>query len=82
MLPIYSNQIVKLKNLEQKRLTFPDCKNYGVCRPSHPNLTSDDVKLNALHQKICTHFEVDYLEEMDIEWESNKRLTGPYQLFY
>ena len=33
----------------------------------NPNLTSDDVKLNdnALHQQICTHFKVDYLEETD-----------------
>ena len=30
-------------------------------------MTSDDVELNdnALHQQICTHFKVDYLEEMD-----------------
>ena len=39
-----------------------------VYRSSNPNLTSDDVKLNddALHQQVCTHFKVDYLEEMDI----------------
>ena len=61
-------RLPKLKDLEQKILTFPDCNNYGICRSSHLNLTSDDVKLNdnALHQQICTHFKVDYLEEMDI----------------
>ena len=41
---------------------------YSVHRSSNSNPTSDDVKLNdnALHQQICTHFQVDYLEEMDI----------------
>ena len=52
----------------------------GVHRSLNPNPTSDDVKLNdnALHQQICTHFKVDYLEEMDIinrqKNELNKRL--------
>ena len=61
-------RLPKLKDLEQKMLTFPDCNNYGTRISSHPNLTSDDVKLNdnALYQQICTHFKVDYLEEMDI----------------
>ena len=61
-------RLPKLKDLEHKILTFPDCDNYGIHRSSHPNLTSDDVKLNdnALHQQICTHFKVDNLEEMDI----------------
>ena len=45
---------------------FPDCDNYGISRSSNPNLTSDEVKLNALHQQICTHFKVDYLDKMDI----------------
>ena len=58
----------KLKDLDQKILTFPNCENYGVHSSSNPNPTSDDVKLNdnALHQQICSHFKVDYLEEMDI----------------
>ena len=61
-------RLSKLKDLEQKIPTFPNCENYGVSRLSNPNPTSDEVKLNdnALHQKICTHFKVDYLEEMDI----------------
>ena len=58
----------KLKDLDQNILPFTNCDNYGVHRSSNPNPTSDDVKLNdnALHQQICTHFKVDYLEEMDI----------------
>ena len=61
-------RLPKLKDLDQKIPTFPNYDNYGVCRSSNPNPTSDDVKLNdnALHQQICTHFKVDYLEEMDI----------------
>ena len=59
-------RLPKLKNLDQKILTFPNCDNYGVHRSSNPNPTGDEVKLNALHQQICTHFKVDYLEEMDI----------------
>ena len=61
-------RLSKLKDLEQKIPTFPDCDNYGIHISSHPNLTSDDVKLNdnALHQQICTHFKIDYLEEIDI----------------
>ena len=47
---------------------FPNGDKYNVHRSSNPNPTSDDVKLNdnALHQQICTCFEVDYLEEIDI----------------
>ena len=61
-------RLPKLKDLNQKIPTFPNCDNYGVRRPSNPNPISDDVKLNdnALHQQICTCFKVDYLEEMDI----------------
>ena len=61
-------KLPKLKDLEQKILRFPNCDNYGVNRSSNPNLTSDEVKLNdnALHQQICTHFKVDYSEEMNI----------------
>ena len=58
----------KLKDLDQKILMFPKCDNYGVGRSSNTNPTGDYVKLNdnALHQQICTHSKVDYLEEMDI----------------
>ena len=61
-------RLLKLKDLEQKIATFLDCDNYDISRSSNPNLTSDDVKLNdnALHEQICTHFKVDYIEEMDI----------------
>ena len=40
----------------------------------NPNPTSDDVKRNnnALHQQMCTHFIVDYLEEIDIIKQSKK----------
>ena len=49
-------RLLKLKDLEQKTLAFPNCDNYGIHRSSNPNPTSDDVKLNdnALHQQICT----------------------------
>ena len=66
----------KLKDLDQKIPTFPNCDNYGVRRSSDPNPTSDDVKLNdnALHQQICTNFMVDYLEEMDIIKQTKRRI--------
>ena len=72
-------RLPKLKDLNQKILTFPNCDNYDVHKSSNPNPTSDDVKLNdnALNQQICTHFKVDYLKEMDIinrqKDELNKR---------
>ena len=61
-------RLPKLKDLDQKILMFSNCDNYSVHRSSNPNPTSDDIKLhdNALHQQICTHFKVDYLEEIDI----------------
>ena len=61
-------RLLKLIDLEEQIPTFPDCDNYDIHRSSNPNLTSDDVKCNdnALHQQICTHFKVDYLEEIDI----------------
>ena len=61
-------RLPKLKDLEQKIPTFPNCENYGTQRLLNPNLTSYNVKLNdnTLHQQVCTHFKVDYLEEMDI----------------
>ena len=61
-------KLPKLEDLDQKILMFPNCDNYSVQRSSNPNPTSDDFKLNdnALHQQKCTHFNVDYLEEMNI----------------
>ena len=61
-------RLPKPNDLDQKILPFPNCDNYGVHISLNPNPTSDDVKFNdnALHQQICTHFKVDYLEEMDI----------------
>ena len=69
-------RLPKLKDLEQRVPTFLNCDNYGLQRLSNPNPTSDDVKLNdnALHQQICTCFKVDYLEEMDIIIQSNRRI--------
>ena len=69
-------RLPKLKDLDQKILMFPNCNNYGVHISSNPNPTSDDVKLNdnALHQKICTHFKVDYLEEIDIMKQTKRRI--------
>ena len=48
-------RLLKLKDIEQKILIFPDCDNYCISISSNPNLTSDDVKLNdnALHQQIA-----------------------------
>ena len=76
MLFIHSHKISKLKDLDQKIPTFPNCDNYGVCRSSNPNPTSDDVKLNdnALHQQIYTHFKVDCLEEMDIIKQTERQI--------
>ena len=69
-------RLPKLKDLEQKILTFLNCDNYGIHRSSNPNLTSDNVKLNdnVLHQQICTHSKVDYLEEMDIIKQSKSQI--------
>ena len=81
-------RLPKLKDLDQKILMFPNCDNYGIHRSLNPNPTSDDVRLNdnVLHQQICTHFKVDYLEEMDIIKQTknklNERLKRPYWLFY
>ena len=69
-------RLPKVKDLEQKIPTFPNCGNYGVSRSSNPNPTSDEVKLNdnALHQQICTHFKVDYLEKMDIIKQTKRQI--------
>ena len=81
-------RLPKLKDLEQRILTFPDCNNYGIQRLLNPNLTSDDIKHNdnALHQQLYTHFKVDYLEEMNIIKQTKrhlgKKIMRPCQLFY
>ena len=69
-------RLPKLKDLDQKILTFPNCDNYSVHRSSNLNPTSDDVKLNdnTLHQQICTHFKVDYLEEMDMIKQAKRQI--------
>ena len=58
----------RIKDLEQRIPNSLNCDNYGIQRSSNQNPTSDDVKLNdnALCQQLCTHFKVDYLEEMDL----------------
>ena len=70
-------RLPKLTDLDQKTLMFPKCDNYDVHRSLNPNPTGDDVKLNdnALHQQICTHFKVDYLEEMDIIKQAKDKLN-------
>ena len=69
-------RLPKLKDLDQKILTFLNCDNYGVHRSSNPNPTSDDIKLNdnALHQQICTYFKVDNIEEMDIIKQKERQI--------
>ena len=69
-------RLPKLKDLEQKILTFLNCDNCGMQRSSNPNLTSNDVKLNdnALHQQLCTCFKVDYLEGVDIIKQTKRQL--------
>ena len=69
-------RLPELKDLDQKIPMFPNCDNYGVHRLSNPNPTTDDIKLNenSLHQQICTHFKVDYLEEMDIIKQTKRQI--------
>ena len=63
-------------DLYQKIPMFPNCDNCGVHISSNPNPTCDEVKLkdNALHQQICTHSKVDYLEEMDILKQTKRQI--------
>ena len=69
-------RLLKLKDLEQKIPTFPDCDNYSISRSLNPNLTSDEIKLNdnTLHQQVCTHFKVDYLEDLDIIKQTKRQI--------
>ena len=50
-------RLPKIKDLDQKIPSFPDCDKYSVHISSNPNPTSDDIKLNdnAFYQQICTH---------------------------
>ena len=65
-----------MEDLDQKIPDFPDCDNYGVRRSHNPNPIEDDTKLsdNALHQQLCTHFKVDYLQEMNIIKQTKRHL--------
>ena len=75
-------KLPKLKDLDQKIPTFPNCDNYGVHRSSNPNPTHDDIKFNdnTLHRQICTHFKVDYLEEMDIIKQTKRQIEQKINL--
>ena len=55
-------RLLHLKDLDQKIPSFPNCDNYGICRPSNPNPLNDDTRTNdnELHQHICGTFEIDY----------------------
>ena len=69
-------RLPKLEDLDQRIPDFPDCDNYGIQRSHNPNSIEDNTKLkdNALHQQLCTHFKVDYLQEMDIIKQMKKHL--------
>ena len=69
-------RLPKLKDLDKKILMFPNCDNYGVHRSLNSNPTSGDVKLNdnALHQQICTHLKIDYLEVMNIIKQTKRQI--------
>ena len=41
-------RLPKLKDLEQKILTFPNCDNYGIYRSLNPNPTSA-LNLTTMH---------------------------------
>ena len=65
-----------LKDLDQKIPSFPNCDNYGIRRASNPNPLNDDTETNdnELHQQLCVTFEIDYLQEMDINMKVKARL--------
>ena len=69
-------QLPHLKDLDQKIPSFPNCDNYGICRPSNPNPLNDDTKTNdnELHQQLCVTFRIDYLQEMDTIMKVKARL--------
>ena len=65
-----------MEDLDQRIPDFPDCDNYGIQRSHNPNPIQNDTKLNdnALHQQLYTHFNVDYLQEMDIIKQMKRHL--------
>ena len=65
-----------MKDLEQKMPSFPNCNNYGIRRASNPNPLHDNTRTNdnKLHQQVCTTFQIDYLQEMDIITKLKGRL--------
>ena len=69
-------RLPKLEDLDKRIPNFPDCDNYGIQRSHDPNPVEDDTKLsdNVLHQQLCTHFKVDYLQEMDVIKQMKRHL--------
>ena len=69
-------QLLHLKDLDQKILSFANCDNYGICRASNPNPLNDDTRTNdnELHQQLCRTFKIDYLQEMDVIMKVKSRL--------
>ena len=69
-------RLPKLEDLDQRIPDFPHRDNYGIQRSNNPKPIADDTKLNdnALHQQLCTHFKVDYLQEMDIITQMKRHL--------
>ena len=67
-------RLPKLEDLDQRIPDFPNCDNYGMHRSHNPDPISDDTKLNdnVLHQQLCTHFKVDYLQEMDVTKQTKR----------
>ena len=65
-----------LKDLEQKISSFPNCDSYSIRRASNTNPLHDDTRMNdnELHQQVCTTFQIDPLQEMDIITKLKTRL--------
>ena len=61
-------RLPRLKDLDQKIPSFPNCDNYRICRALNPNPLNDDTRTNdnKLHQWLCGTFKIDYLQEVDI----------------
>ena len=67
-----------MKDLNQKRPSFPNCDNYGIHRASNPNPLNNNTRTNdnELHQQLCGTFKIDYLKEMDIITKVKSRLES------
>ena len=65
-----------LKDLDQKKPSFPNCDNYGIQKASNPNPLNDGTRTNdnELHQWLCGTFKIDYLQEMNIITKVKVRL--------